>query len=256
MASVTMVNCYVHTDRMATGSCAICGKGICRECSNRAPGDIYLCAKCWQEIPPVINLLRVRERKVTAPPTGAGLSRALYYATALIIVAIGSLYVYATFIAPVTLPPGGALPVFDTSTLGGIWSRYGLLITVSVGMFMVVLIGGELMLRNAPKQPRTVATRPRTQPAPTAIPPATVPAMAEVDFGSKSDGRESQRAVTQPRGQALSEPLQTVPKRSQPAVTHPELKPPTQTRLVHCIYCGNKIPPTAVFCSRCGKGQQ
>jgi hypothetical protein len=253
-----MVNCYVHTDRMATGSCAICGKGICGECSNRTAGDTYLCAKCWQEIGVMINLVRTREGKVTAPPTGAGMSRALYYATALVIVAIGSVYVYATFIAPVTLPSGGALsvPVFGPSTLGGIWSRYGLLITVSVGMFMVVLIGGELMLRNAPKQPRTVATQPRTQPARTAIPPATIPAKAEVDFGSNRDGRQSQRALTQSRGQALSEPLETVPKRSQPSVTHPELKPPTQTKLVHCIYCGNKIPPTAVFCSTCGKGQQ
>jgi putative ABC transport system ATP-binding protein len=77
-----------------------------------------------------------------------------------------------------------------------------------------------------------------------------------VTFESKGDGGQSQRAVTQPQGQALSEPLQTVPKRTQPSVTHPELKPPTQTRLRYCIYCGNKISPTAAFCSRCGKGQQ
>jgi hypothetical protein len=256
-----MVNCYIHTDRKATGSCVICGRGICRECSNWAAGDIYLCPKCWQENTPVQPVSEKRKTRVVAGGLfGGGLSRALYYAVAVVIVVIGSWYVYATFIAPIISNPilssGGApvVPVSAPSTFG--LGHYKLLIEVSVGMFMVVLIGGELILRTAPKQPRAAVTQPKAQPPTQPVRPAAIPAVEEVNFGSKKDVKQSQAVTLQPEPQALTQTVRTGQKRTQPALTHPELKPLTQTKLVYCIYCGNKIPSAAVFCDKCGKGQQ
>ena len=259
-----MVNCYIHTERQASSSCVICGRGICRECSNWAAGDIYLCPTCWQQNAPLGRVPETRKGKVGGLPIGAGLSRVFYYAVAVIIVLIGSWYVYATFIAPTVAPSGGVPPVVSgpaSSGLGEIWSRYNLLITVSVSMFMIVLIGGELMLRTAPKQPRAVPTQPlptqpQAPPPSQTVPPAEIPATPGVDFGLKRDQRQSQSVATQPEAQALTQTVRTGPKRTQPALTHPELKPLTQTKLVYCIYCGNKIPSAAVFCNKCGKGQQ
>ena len=252
-----MVNCYIHTARQATGSCVICGRGICRECSNWAAGDIYLCPKCWQE-----NAPAERKRQVTGPSTGAGLSRALYYVTALVIVVVASLYVFSTFIAPATLPPGvgpaGVLG-FASSGVGWIWSRHSLLIAVSVGMFMIVLVGGELMLRTGPKQARAVIAKPQPQvrPAGQSVrdgPGKSQPVIKQPEVAfERPSRRESQPAVTHSEVQPLTQTVPARPKVSQPILAQPEPQPRTQTGLVYCIYCGNKIPSTAVACNKCGK---
>jgi hypothetical protein len=256
-----MVNCYIHAERQASSSCVICGRGICRECSNWAAGDIYLCPTCSQETVPVAPTPgRPKSGRVAETPSfGGGLSRALYYATALIIVVIGSWYVYATFISPAILPSGGVPPVVSgsaSSGLGGIWSRYKLLITISASMFMVVLVSGELMLRTGPKQARTVPTQAQLRPASQSAsdsPRESQPVIGhEVTF-ERPGPKQSQPVGTQPEVQPLTQTLRAGPGPSQRTVTQPEIQP---GRLVYCIYCGNKILSTAVICDRCGKQQE
>ena len=41
------MNCYVHPDREATGTCVGCGKFICAECAQPVQGRNY-CAQCVQ----------------------------------------------------------------------------------------------------------------------------------------------------------------------------------------------------------------
>jgi len=41
------MNCYIHPDREATGTCARCGRPICGECTNTVAGNTY----CPQDIP-------------------------------------------------------------------------------------------------------------------------------------------------------------------------------------------------------------
>ena len=263
VGTLAMVNCYIHAERQASRSCVICGRGICRECSNWAAGDIYVCPRCWQQNVPVQSAPQGQKRQVTGRPTGVGLSRALYYATALIIVVIGSWYVYATFISPIILFSGGVPPIASgsaSSGLGGIWSRYKLLITISASMFLVVLVGGELMLRTGPKQARTVPTQPQLRPTSQSVsdsPRESQPIVRqhEVPFERPSP-KQSQPIGAQPEVQPLTQTLRAVPGPSQQTVTQPEIQPRSQTRLVYCIYCGNKILSTTVICDRCGKQQE
>jgi hypothetical protein len=107
----TRIGCYIHAQRKATGSCAICGKSICRECSNWAGEGVYLCPECWQaktpgEWSPSAKII------IPKSPSSLGLqgrfSRALYYVTAVFVIALGMWYVYATFAAPV--PSSGPPP--------------------------------------------------------------------------------------------------------------------------------------------------
>lgn len=261
----SMVNCYIHTERQASSSCVICGRGICRECSNWAAGDIYLCPRCSQENAPVAPTPgRRKSGGVAETPSSSGeLSRALYYATALIIVVIGSWYVYATFISPTILPSGGGPPVVSGSAspgLGGFWSRYNLLITVSASMFMVVLVGGELMLRTGPKQARTVPTQSQLRQASQSVPDSpkeSQPVVRQHEVTLERPGpKQSQPVGTQAEVQPLTQALRAGPGPSQRTVTQPEIQPGSQTRLVYCIYCGNKILSTTVLCDRCGKQQE
>jgi hypothetical protein len=46
------------------------------------------------------------------------------------------------------------------------------------------------------------------------------------------------------------------PKQSQSTVTQHEVRAQSRTKLVHCIYCGNRILPTATFCDKCGRSQK
>jgi hypothetical protein len=151
---------------------------------------------------------------------------------------------------------------FASSGLVGIWSRHSLLIAVSVGMFMIVLVGGELMLRTGPKQARAVPAQPQPQIQPAGQPVRDGPGKSqrvikqpEVAF-ERPSRRESQPAATQTEVQPLTQTVSARPKLSQPILTQPELQPRTETRFVYCIYCGNKIPSTTVVCSKCGKGQR
>ena len=41
------MNCYIHPDREATGTCASCGRPICGECTNIVADKIY----CPQDLP-------------------------------------------------------------------------------------------------------------------------------------------------------------------------------------------------------------
>jgi hypothetical protein len=41
------MNCYIHPDREATGTCSSCGRSICGECTNTVAGNIY----CPQDLP-------------------------------------------------------------------------------------------------------------------------------------------------------------------------------------------------------------
>ena len=284
-----MVNCYIHPEKPASNSCVVCGREICRECSNWAAGDIYLCPKCWQLNAPEPTP-EGRKGRVTTSSTSAGLSRALYYATAIIIVVIGSLYVYTTFVAPTILPSGGVPPVVSgsaSSWLGEILSRNRLMIMVSVSTFLVVLIGGEWMLRTGPKEPRTVATQPqaqqltqstRTVPKPgqsvvrrpdvkpmTQIlragpqPPrevVTQPQVQSLTPSTRASPIQHQSVATRPEVQPLTQTLPAGPKQSQETVNQSGVQLPTQTKFVYCIYCGNKIRSTALFCDGCGKGQR
>ena len=45
-----MVSCYVHTQRQASNTCAVCRKEICGECSNWAAEKLYVCGECWKSI--------------------------------------------------------------------------------------------------------------------------------------------------------------------------------------------------------------
>jgi hypothetical protein len=218
----------------------MCGKGICRECSNWAAGDIYLCPSCWQKNAPVQRATETRKpRAAGGGPFGAGLSRLFYYLTSLVIVIIGTWYVYATFVAP-ALTSGVAPP--SISPLGDIWSHYGILITVSVSMFIVVLVGGELMLRPRTKPGPAVTTQPSEQ-------PLTQPA--------RNAPKQRPPVRTKPEVRALAQTLRTGPKNSRGTTTQSEVQfEPTQTRMVYCIYCGNKMPSTLLFCTKCGKGQE
>ena len=40
--------CYTHAQRKARYVCAICGRGICGECSRWAAQDVYVCPECWE----------------------------------------------------------------------------------------------------------------------------------------------------------------------------------------------------------------
>lgn len=51
------MNCYVHNDREAIGTCVGCGKFICEECCTEVNGKNY-CKKCVSE------LINERERKI------------------------------------------------------------------------------------------------------------------------------------------------------------------------------------------------
>ena len=42
------LSCYAHPDRGATNTCGICSRRICRQCSNWAAEDVYVCSECWQ----------------------------------------------------------------------------------------------------------------------------------------------------------------------------------------------------------------
>ena len=70
----------------------------------------------------------------------------MYYATALLVVVVGSWYVYATFIAPTIATSGGASSL-PQQGIGEMWNNNKMIISFSVLMFMIVLIAGELLLR-------------------------------------------------------------------------------------------------------------
>ena len=253
-----MANCYIHTERQASSSCVICGRAICRECSNWAAGDIYLCPRCWQENAPAPPTPEKAKREGPAPRPFGGLARVLYYAVAFAIVLGGAWYAYVNFIAPAILPSGGP-PTFQSpapSSLGEIWSRYNLLITVSVSMLIIVLVGGELMLRTGPKQPQAIKTQPAVQQAIQPTPPKSTPAvLMQTQVVPQRITQRQDAPATHPETKPRTQPPLAEPKPSQRAVAQPQVQPSAQVRLVYCIYCGNKILPTATFCNRCGKGQ-
>jgi len=278
-----MANCYIHTESQASHSCVICGRGICRECSHWAAGDIYLCPNCWQEGAPVKPTTERAGTRAATGLFGAGVSKVLYYAVALIIVVMASWYVYVTFIAPTLLPAGGfpSVPASASPTLWDVLSHYRLLLTVSVSMFIIVLIGGELMLRTGAKQPKGMKTQPALRPAKGPVADARKSSSTEVtkpkavsDRASQRVSqqaatrpeiqpltplaglRASQRTTAQPEVQPLTQTAQAEPRASQRTISQAEVQPPHQIRLVYCIYCGNKILPTVAFCDRCGKGQK
>jgi hypothetical protein len=275
-----MATCYLHAERTATSACAICGKGICRECSNWVAGEIYLCPKCWQDNSVAGTTSPEKQEKSATGGLAPELSRVAYYLTAIAIVIVGSWYAYSTFVAPAILTSGGAPPVISSSPLsfGSAWSRYGLLVTVSVVMFTAVLIGGELMLK--PKPRTSVASGPKLKPIKQKAQAEriSVAAGTGVNVGAEGNHAEAQPAAKQPLG---IEPTQTTQphKTARREVIQPEVQferqtsraeaipderpvrpievtPTNQTRLVYCIYCGSRIPSTAVFCGMCGKGQQ
>jgi hypothetical protein len=171
--------------------------------------------------------------------------------------------VYATFISPTIMPSGGVPPVVSGSASSGfmgIWSRYKLLITISASMFIVVLVGGELMLRTGPKQARTVPTQPQLRPTSQSVSDSPresqrVVRQHEVTF-ERPGPKQSQPVGTQPEVQPLTQTLRAGPGPSKQTVTEPEIQQGSQTRLVYCIYCGNKILSTTVICDRCGKQQE
>lgn len=43
-----VMKCYYHNDRDAVSQCGVCGKGLCRECTDRY--EEPLCEKCGEEI--------------------------------------------------------------------------------------------------------------------------------------------------------------------------------------------------------------
>jgi len=80
---VQMVNRYTHPERQANSSCVICGRGICRECSNWAAGEIYLCPRYWQENAPTHTTPQKRRNvrlgaELLGLSFGAGLSKSSY----------------------------------------------------------------------------------------------------------------------------------------------------------------------------------
>ncbi|MCM1577671.1 MAG: DUF2180 family protein [Ruminococcus sp.] len=42
------MKCYYHNDRDAVAQCSVCGRGLCRECTDRY--EEPLCRKCGEEI--------------------------------------------------------------------------------------------------------------------------------------------------------------------------------------------------------------
>jgi hypothetical protein len=164
---------------------------------------------------------------------------ALYYGTAVVVVVIGVWYVYATFLAPSAIPPSGLgqpLP-----QVGDIWSRYRLMITFSVSIFILVLIAGELMLR-----PRTKGSQ-------------SVAAQSEIKTPSKTletRPMQTQSVILQSEVQPRIQTSRSRPEQSQPLITHPEVQRPSQPKLVYCIYCGNRILASASVCDKCRKAQK
>jgi len=257
-----MANCYVHMERQATSSCAICGKGICRECSNWAAGDLYLCPQCWRMNAPSESVdAEQARRKVAAPLFGAWVSRALYYVIAALVVIIGVWYVYATFIAPSVLAPSGLGP--PPLQLGDIWSRYKLIITASVSMFLIVLIAGEIMLRAKPRERQSTAVQSEVKlPSRTfgARPMQTqsVAVQSEVKLPSKTLGArpmQTQSVILQSEAQPRIQTLRPGPEPSQTVIAQSEVPRPSQAEFVFCIYCGNRILASANVCDKCHKAQ-
>jgi len=232
-----MVNCYVHTERRASSTCAICGRGICKECSNWAAGDLYLCPQCWQVNAPDQSANQGQKRsEITTPLMGAWVSRALYYAIAALVAIIGVWYVYTTFITPVVIPPSGlGLPQPHP---WAIWGRYKEIITFSAVMFLIVLIAGQLMLRPRPRQSKLVAVESEVK-----VPVKTLRARPV----------ETHSVILQPEVQPQIPTMRSRPEQSQPLITPPEVQRPSEPRYVYCIYCGNKILASASVCDRCGK---
>lgn len=232
-----MVNCYIHTERQATSTCTICGKGICKECSNWAAGDLYLCPQCWQANAPGGPTNEGQEsRKLATPLFGAWVSRTLYYSIAAFVVIIGVWYVYATFIAPAVIAPSGlgAPP----PQLGDIWSRYKVITSFSILMFIIVLTAGQLMLRAKPRGKQAVAVQ------------------SEVKLPSKTLGArpmQTQSVIVQSEVQPRTQTLRSRPEQSQSVIAQSEVQRPIQARLVYCIYCGNRILASASVCDKCGK---
>ena len=234
-----MANCYVHMERQATSSCAICGKGICRECSNWAAGDLYLCPQCWRMNAPSESVdAEQARRKVATPLFGAWVSRALYYVIAALVVIIGVWYVYATFIAPSVTAPSGLGP--PPLQLGDIWSRYKLIITAFVSMFLIVLIAGEIMLRAKPRERQSAAVQ------------------SEVKLPSRTLGArpmQTQSVILQSEAQPRIQTLRPGPEPSQTVIAQSEVPRPSQAEFVFCIYCGNRILASANVCDKCHKAQ-
>lgn len=236
----------------------VCGRSICRECSNWVAENVYICPTCWQSTnpTPAKQGTAPRAEKTTLPPKvgiSGALSRALYYATAVLVVALGFWYSYATFIAP-TIAPSGAGPSTLTQGISGMWDRNRMILSFSAMMFIIVFMGGELMLRTGSKQRRAVATQPEVEPVRQSVGSREIPITAGADLGRRPG--QSQSAVTQPEARFQSQISRAGSKPSQPAVTQPEVQAAARTRLVYCIHCGNRITSTAVFCDGCGKGQK
>ena len=253
-----MANCYIHTERQASNTCSICGKGICRECSNWAAGELYLCPQCWQANAPggYADAEQMR-RKVATPLFGAWVSRALYYAIAALVIIIGVWYVYATFITPSVVAPSGL------AQLGYIWSRYNLITSFSILMFIVVLISGQLMLRTGPRQSQPVAARSEVK-TPTmtlgAKPVQTRSVIPQSEVqpriqALRSRPQQSQPVIAQSEVQRPSQALRSRLEQSQPVIAPSEVQRPSQAKLVYCIYCGNRILASASVCDKCGKSQ-
>ena len=95
---------------------------------------------------------------------------------------------------------------------GEIWSHYGLLITISASMFIVVLVAGALMLRAGSKQHRTAAIRPQVQSLSQPV----------------RTGSQGQASIT-PEVQDVTQSLRTEPKLSQQTTTQSQVQKPTQT---------------------------
>jgi len=85
-----MVSRYLHADRRASSSCALCRKSIYPECSNWTVEDLCVCLQCWRgDAAGEPTIVKWQKKPNIAAPRFRARASAVQYHVALALVVVG-----------------------------------------------------------------------------------------------------------------------------------------------------------------------